>query len=132
MRKQNMKRTLVLLAHAFVVWGLCAAVMGIGMPILGSETTLIIHAIAAPVFAIAVSSIYYWTFNYTTPLQTAAVFLFFVIFMDVFLVAMIILKSFDMFKSFVGTWFPFILIFTATYITGIVWRKAQVSRGQVR
>jgi hypothetical protein len=41
-----------------------------------------------------------------------------VIFMDLFLVALFIEKSFAMFTSLLGTWIPFGLIFTATYITG--------------
>jgi len=125
MKTLNMKKVLVLLAHAFVAWGLCGAVMGIGMASTTLERALIIHAIAAPVVAIIVSSFYYWKFNYTTPLQTAIVFVSLVIIMDVFLIAMVINKSFDMFRSFIGTWLPFILIFIAAYLTGVLWKKTR-------
>jgi small-conductance mechanosensitive channel len=126
METLNMKKVLILLFHAFVVWGLCAAVMGIGMASTTLEKALIIHAIAAPIIVIAVSSLYYWKFYYTTPLQTAIVFVSLVILMDVFLVAMVINKSFDMFRSFIGTWLPFILIFTSTYLTGVLWKKTKI------
>jgi hypothetical protein len=39
--------------------------------------------------------------------------------MDIIVVALLINKSFEMFKSIIGTWIPFILIFTATYLTGL-------------
>jgi hypothetical protein len=99
--------------------------MGIGMVSTTLEKALIFHAIAAPIIAIIVSSIYYWKFNYTTPLQTAIVFVSFVIVVDVFLVAMVINNSFDMFRSFIGTWLVFILIFAATYLTGILWKNTK-------
>jgi hypothetical protein len=39
--------------------------------------------------------------------------------MDFFIIALMIEKSFDMFKSILGTWIPFILIMLSTYLTGI-------------
>jgi hypothetical protein len=121
----SLKKVLVLLAHAFAAWALCGAVMGLGMAMTTMEKALIIHAIAAPLIAIAVSSLYYRNFFFTSPLQTATVFISLVIFMDVFLVAMVINRSFDMFTSFIGTWLPFMLIFAATYLTGVLWRKME-------
>ena len=123
MKSIDLKTILILLAHALVIWGLCAAVIGIGMAITTKNNALIIHAIAAPLISIAITSIYYMKFAYTTPLLTAVVFILVVIFLDTFLVAMIINKSFDMFTSFIGTWLPFILIFSASYITGLLWTK---------
>ncbi len=63
----NIKKTLIILAHAFIGWALCAAVMGIGMAVTSSTATLIVHAIAAPIFFWAVSSVYFSRFDYTTP-----------------------------------------------------------------
>ena len=82
------------------------------------EITLILHAVGAPVFFGIIALIYFKKFNFTTPLQTAAIFVAYVIFMDVFLVAMFIEKSCEMFTSLLGTWIPFILIFLATCFTG--------------
>lgn len=114
----TVKKMLTILAHAFVGWALCAAVMGIGMAVTTLNTTLIVHAIAAPVFFAGVSLVYFRKFNYTTPLQTALYFVGFVIAMDFFVVAMLINRSFEMFTSFLGTWLPFALIFISTYLTG--------------
>lgn len=118
-----MNKVLILLGHAFIVWVLCAAVMGVGMASTTLERALVIHAIAAPLIAVAISCFYYWKYFYTQPLQTAIVFVSFVLIMDVFIVAIAINRSFDMFRSIIGTWLPFILIFTATYITGVMWKK---------
>jgi hypothetical protein len=118
-----MKKVIVILVHAFVGWALCGATMGIGMAVTSLDTTLIVHAIGAPVFFAAISLVYFRKFNYTTPLQTAIAFVAFVVFMDFFVVALLIEKSFEMFASILGTWIPFALIFIATYLTGSYVKK---------
>lgn len=115
----NAKTIVTLLLHAFVGWVLCAATMGIGQAVLPLQTALSVHAIAAPIFFMGISLFYFTRFNYTTPLITAASFTAFVMAVDFFVVALLILKSLDMFSSLLGTWTPFILIFTATYVTGL-------------
>ena len=114
---------MILLAHAFVGWALCFATMGIGMATMSLNSTLIVHAIGAPIFFTIISLFYFHKFNYTTPLQTAMVFIGFVIAVDFFVVALIILRSLEMFTSLLGTWIPFALIFTSTYLTGLLTRK---------
>jgi hypothetical protein len=116
----NGKRIVILLIHAFVVWALCAATMGIGMAFITLEITLIIHAIGAPIFAAIVSLVYFARFNFTTPLQTALFFIGFVIVVDFFVVALLINRSLEMFTSLLGTWIPFVLIFASTYLTGVL------------
>ena len=104
--------------HAFVGWALCTASMALGMATTTIENALIIHAVAAPIIFTAVSLVYFRRFDYTSPLPTAAIFVGFVIFMDLFVVAMIVLGNFEMFASLLGTWIPFSLIFASTYVTG--------------
>jgi hypothetical protein len=115
----NVKKILILLAHAFMGWGLCGAIVGIGRNVTSMQVTLIVHAVGAPVIFVVISLIYYKWFHYTTALQTAAAFVLLVIFMDVFVVALLIEKSFEMFSSILGTWLPFVLIFAAVYTTGL-------------
>lgn len=115
----NFKKAITILIHAFVGWGLCGATIGIGKNLTSMEITLVLHAIGAPIFFAIIALIYFKNFNYTTPLQTAVIFIGFVIFMDVFLVALFIEKSFAMFTSPLGTWIPFALIFLATCIIGL-------------
>lgn len=114
----NLKKQLIILAHAFVGWALCTATMGIGLAVTTLQTTLIVHAIGAPIFFAGVSWIYFRKFNYTNPLQTALIFISFVITVDFFVVALLINRSLDMFRSLLGTWIPFALIFASTYLTG--------------
>jgi hypothetical protein len=109
---------IIVIIHAFIGWALCAAIMIIGRQIIDLQTTLIIHAIAAPIIFFLVSLVYFKFFNYISPFQTASIFTAFVIIIDVVLVAIFIEKSFAMFTSLIGTWIPFFLIFLSTFITG--------------
>ncbi|MFQ5596197.1 MAG: hypothetical protein ACE5HA_18805 [Anaerolineae bacterium] len=121
----QIRRFGVVLAFALIAQGLCWAIMVIGRAVTSLENTLIAHAIGAPIIAVVVSSVYYRRFNYTTPLQTAIVFISVVIAMDVFIVALLIEKSFAMFASPIGTWIPITSIFLATYLTGLYVRQAK-------
>ena len=108
----------ILLSHAFVAWALCSATMMIGLAVTTETTALIVHAIAAPIFSAAVAWSYFRRFAFTTPFQTALVFVSFVVLVDFFLVALVIERSFEMFASPLGTWIPFTLIFLSVYFTG--------------
>jgi hypothetical protein len=123
----SLRKIAIILAHAFAGWALCAATIGVGMAVTSLDNALIIHAVAAPVYFFLVSLVYFNKFNYTTPIQTAVIFVAFVILMDFFVVATLINRSYDMFTSLLGTWIPFALIFTSTYLTGSV-VKRQASR----
>jgi hypothetical protein len=104
---------------ALVGWAVCAATIGIGFSVTTQTTTLIVHAIVAPVVFAGLSFVYFTRFAYTTPLVTAALFLAVVAALDLFVVALFILRSFAMFGSILGTWLPFVLIFVATWATGV-------------
>jgi hypothetical protein len=102
--------------------------MFIGMSVMDIQTTLIVHAIGAPIIFTIISLVYFNMFNYTSPLQTALIFVSFVIVVDFFVVALLINRSLEMFASPLGTWIPFALIFTSTYVTG--WLTVRRSEGQ--
>ena len=123
MVKSSIAKSLVILLHGFIIWSLCGAVMGVGMSTTSLNNALIIHAIAAPIIALLISAVYFKIFNYTTALQTAIIFVAIAILLDIFIVSMLINKSFEMFESFLGTWLVFILIFVATYLIGKYIRK---------
>ena len=55
----NASKMLIVFAHAFLGWALCAATMGIGMAVTSLDNTLVIHAIAAPIFFAGVSLVYF-------------------------------------------------------------------------
>ncbi len=115
----KMNRILIIFIHAFIGWALCGATIGIGRTVTSMQTTLVIHAIAAPIIFAVISIIYFKKFAFTKPLQTAIIFMSFVIIMDAGLVAPVFEKSYEMFESLLGTWIPFALIFTSTYLTGL-------------
>jgi hypothetical protein len=112
------RKFFILFIHAFIGWAFCAAIMGIGPLFFSMKTTLFIHAIGGPVGFAVISFNYFRKYYYTSPLTTAFVFVGFIIAVDFFLVALVILKSIAMFLNPLGTWIPFFLIFLVTLITG--------------
>lgn len=118
-------KSFTLLTFAFVGWALCGAIMGIGRAVTSLENTLVIHAMGAPIMFGALSRVYFRKFNYTSPLQTAVAFLGSVVFIDVFVIALLVEKSLAMFTSILGTWIPFSLIFSATYLTGLQQKRTR-------
>lgn len=101
-----------------VGWALCGSIVFVGREVTSIDTALIVHAIGAPIIFGALSWLYFTRFNYTTPLATAVIFTAIVIGMDVFLVALLIERSFEMFGSVLGTWVPWFLIFSSTWLVG--------------
>jgi len=120
MSQLKFSRILIIAALGLLGWALCGAIMFTGMSLMSIHTTLIVHAIGAPVLFSLISLGYFKKFRFTTPLQTGVSFLLIVVFMDFFLVALVINKSMEMFQSLLGTWIPFGLIFLSTYITGSI------------
>lgn len=120
MNNPGMKQGLVLILLGLLGWALCGAVMFAGMALFDIQTALIIHLFAAPIIFTLISLFYFTKFTGTTPMQTGLIFLTIVIFMDFFLVALVINRSLDMFRSPLGTWIPFLFIFLSTYRTGMV------------
>lgn len=116
-------RFAIIVAHAIVGWGFCGSIIGIGRQLVSMQTTLVIHAIGAPVGFAVISLFYFRKFGFTSPIRTAALFLSIVIALDLLLVAPVFEKNFAMFASVLGTWIPFALIFAATYVTGLLTAK---------
>jgi hypothetical protein len=108
----------IIIMHAVVGWALCAATIGVGRRLTTLRRALIAHAVAAPLIFALVSAAYFVWVGGTGPAATAAIFVAIVILLDVFVVALLIEKSFAMFRSVLGTWLPFGLIFVASWVTG--------------
>jgi len=122
-RVASTKGAAVAVVHGLVGWVLCGVTMGVGMRVTTLKTALILHALAAPLIFTALSLVYSRRPGSWSPLRTAATFLGVVIVMDVFVVALLIQRSFEMFASVFGTWLPFLLIFVSTWWTGIAVRR---------
>jgi hypothetical protein len=108
----------IIVLHALIGWLFCGALIGVGSQFMSLQATLIVHAIGAPLGFALISWFYFKNFFFTSPLLTAFLFLGSVVTLDVFVVALLIEKSFSMFTSPLGTWLPFSLIFCATYLSG--------------
>lgn len=124
MQKVHARKRITILVHMLIGWSLCGAIMGVGSKVTTLENTLVIHAIGVPIIFSIISFIYFKKFDYTTPLQTAMIFVSFIILMDFFIVALLVEKSLDMFTSIVGTWIPLVSIFLSTYLVGLFLKKA--------
>ncbi|NIS67669.1 MAG: hypothetical protein GTO12_01565 [Proteobacteria bacterium] len=124
MARLGLRQILIILFLGAVGWALCGAIMFIGMAVTDLQTTLIAHAVGAPIIFTLISLFYFSKFKYTSPLQTGIIFFCQVILMDFFIVAILIERSFDMFLNPLGTWIPFGLIFLSTYLTGL-WVERQ-------
>ena len=109
-----------LVTHGVVGWALCGAIMVALLAVASSSTALAVHAVAAPLVFVIVSRHYFSPHGAREPLLVAAVFTALVVALDLVIVAGLVQGSIAMFKSFFGTWLPFILIFAATYFTGVV------------
>lgn len=121
------KHMAVTKVHALIGWALCGLVMYIGMAITSMENAVIIHLVAAPIIFWALATLYFRKFDYFSPLHVAAVFAAVVIFLDVVVVALLIERSFEMFRSPLGTWVVFALIFLVTWLTGIGIRRHRLA-----
>ena len=119
------KRTAIVLSFGIAVWAFCGALVGIGRQFMSMDATLIVHAIGAPIGAAALSRLYFRNFGYTSPLLTAAIFVATALALDLVVVAILIEKSFEMFRSIIGVWIPQALIFAATYLVGTLVMSAQ-------
>jgi Na+/phosphate symporter len=117
-QKIDYAKLLIVLIYAFMGWTLCGVVMFIGTAVTSEFIALIIHAVAAPIIFAVVSSFYFKKYNLTTPLESAVLFVAFVVLLDFVIVALLIDKSLAMFGNVLETWIRFILIFISTYYTG--------------
>ncbi|MFQ5832409.1 MAG: hypothetical protein ACE5H4_06890 [Candidatus Thorarchaeota archaeon] len=119
------RESLILIAHAVIIYFVCFAVMGASMATMPIDTALVVHAAAAPFVSAAFSYIYFMRFNYTSPLLAALVVMVTVILLDFFLTATIILQDYAMSYSPIGTWIPFALIFTGAFLVGYYVNREQ-------
>jgi hypothetical protein len=103
-----------------VLWGACGAVIGIGRKLWPLDTVLRIHLIAAPVIAFLLAAVHAWLAPDFNPVLRAAVMTVLVIVLDAVVVAPLFERSYDMFRTAIGTWIPFVLIFIASWAAGTI------------
>ena len=79
------------------------------------EGALAVHAAAAPIIAGALAYLHARCCAVTTPLVTGLVFVGVPAVLDAALIAPFVERSWDMFRSPIGTWIPFALMFLASW-----------------
>ena len=126
----GLMRYVITIGFGIAVWAFCGALVGVGRQFMSMDATLIVHAIGAPIGAAVLSWLYFRNFGSTSPLVTAAIFVATALTLDLFVVALLIEKSFDMFSSIIGVWIPQALIFAATYLVGTVVTPAPTAAGK--
>jgi hypothetical protein len=117
-------------ACALAGWALCGGAMYGALAFTTADRALVIHALAAPLIFAAIAIFYFRRPGSWSPAAAAATFLGTVVTMDVLIVALLVEKSFDMFRSVRGSWLPFTLIFASTWWTGRAVRRAASNAGR--
>lgn len=124
------------LTYAVAGWLWCGALIGIGQQLMSMQATLIAHAIGAPLGYAVITLVYFRRHRGTGPLAVALIFVGTAIVLDVFVVALLIERSFAMFASPLGTWLPLASSFAVSWAVGIAaqrpmrQRSAPESRGR--
>jgi hypothetical protein len=120
MRKKGstleMIERIILVVHALVGWAICGGTIGLGRQAMSMEATLIVHAALAPLAFGLLSWHYARRFPQVAPATTSLTMLGVVIGLDALVVAPFMEHSYAMFRSVLGTWIPFALIFVASFV----------------
>ncbi len=107
-----------LVVLALVLWGACGGVIAVGRRLWSIDTTLRVHLVVAPVLAFLVAVAHKELAPGFDPLLRAAAITVVVVLLDALVVAPLFERSYAMFRSFVGTWLPFVAIFAACWAAG--------------
>jgi len=90
------------------------------------NTTLVVHAVVAPLAFGMLSWLFFKQFPQTSPAAVSLAMVSIVIALDALVVAPLFERSYAMFRSLPGTWIPFASILGAAYIVGrIVGRRGR-------
>src|SRR5208283_2229068 len=101
---------LYLVVLAVLLWAACGQIIFIGRKLWSQETTLRVHLVAAPVLAFLAAWVHTELAAGFDPLLRAAAITIIVMLLDALVVAPFLERSYAMFRSFIGTWLPFVAI----------------------
>ena len=108
--------SLILLALA--LWAACGGVIAIGRRVWTLQTTLVVHLFAAAAFAFAAAAAHKLLAPDFDVVGRAAAMTGLIVALDALVVAPLFERSYAMFRSALGTWFPFAAIFLASWAAG--------------
>ena len=108
-----------LVGLGLVLWGACGAVITIGRRLWTLDVTLRVHLAAAPVIAFLLSAVHALLAAEFGRVLRAVVLTALVVVLDAVVVAPVFERRYAMFRSFIGTWLPFVAIFAASLLAGL-------------
>ena len=103
-----------------LIWGACGGVIYVGRRLWSNDTTLRVHMIAAPIIAFLCAAVHAAIAPGFDPLTRAMAMTLIIIALDAFVVAPLFERSYAMFQSVIGTWVPFVAIFVAACVAGVL------------
>jgi len=115
----NRRKIIAVLLYATVGWIIYRATMLIGYVPTISRVPFFFEIVTFLVFVV-ISYIYFKKFNYTTPLQTAAIFVSIVVVGDFIVIALSRPGALRFYASVPQVWLRFALIFLPIYLTGLL------------
>jgi hypothetical protein len=115
-----MAKWVSVIVHGLVGWAICGATITIGRQIMSMRATLAIHLVVAPLAFALLAWSHFKRHPGSAPLQTSLALVGLVIGLDAFLVAPVFEHSYVMFRSIIGTWIPFGLIWLASFRVGLM------------
>ena len=105
---------------AVVLWVVCGTVMAVTRRLWGLDAALKVHLGVAPVAAFLVAATHVLVAPGFDLLLRATAITALVVVLDALIVAPIFEHSYAMFRSVIGTWAPFALIFLASLAAGLL------------
>jgi hypothetical protein len=105
---------------ALLLWVACGTVMAVGRRLWGLDAALKVHLAAAPITAFLVAAAHVLIAPGFGSLLRAMAITALVVVLDALIVAPILEHSYAMFRSVIGTWLPFALIFFASLAAGLL------------
>ncbi len=109
-------RVVSLALHGLAGWAICGATIGIGRQVVSMQTTLLVHAVVAPLAFGFLTWHHARRFQGASPRGVAFTMTGMIIALDALVVAPFLERSFVMFRSVLGTWVPFASIAAASYV----------------
>ncbi len=113
-----MGKTVSVVIHGVVGWAICGATVAVGRLVVSMQTTLIVHAVVAPLAFGLLTWHHFSDSPGSSPRSVALSMAGIVVGLDALFVAPVLERSYEMFRSVLGTWIPFGSILAASYLAG--------------
>ena len=111
---------LYLFGLGLMLWGACGALIAVGRRLWTLNVALRVHLVAAPIISFVLSAIHRMLAPEFNLVLRAVALTGLVMVLDLVVVAPLLERNYAMFRSSIGTWFPFAAIFLASLAAGLL------------